>query len=70
MLRQRQSLAAAQANFDRTQEFFALGQATSIQFRNAQLNLQLVQNQINDLRYDIKLSEMELLHLSGQLVQE
>ncbi|MFK7923318.1 MAG: TolC family protein [Bacteroidia bacterium] len=66
---QRKNLAAAEANFSRTQESFELGQATSIQFRDAQLNLQRVQNQINDLRFDIKLNEMELVRLSGQLVE-
>jgi outer membrane protein len=67
---QQKSLAAAQANFERTQEAFELGQTNSLQFREAQLNLQRVRNQINDLRYDIKLSEIELMRLSGQLVQE
>ncbi|MEM6346699.1 MAG: TolC family protein [Bacteroidota bacterium] len=66
---QRKNLSAAEANFSRTQESFELGQATSIQFRDAQLNLQRVQNQINDLRFDIKLNEMELIRLSGQLVE-
>lgn len=66
---QRKNLGAAEANFSRTQESFELGQATSIQFRDAQLNLQRVQNQINDLRFDIKLNEMELVRLSGQLVE-
>lgn len=66
---QRNNLTAAEANFARTQESFELGQATSLQFREAQLNLQRVRNQINDLRFDVKLNEMELLRLSGQLVE-
>jgi outer membrane protein len=61
------SLEAAQLNFERTRETFELGQANSIEFRQAQLNLLLIQNQINNIRYDIKLNEIELLRLSGQL---
>jgi outer membrane protein len=66
---QQRSLRAAEANFARTQEAFRLGQATSIAFREAQLNLQRVRQQLNELRYDIKLSEVELNRLSGRLVQ-
>lgn len=64
------NLEAAQLNFARTKEAFDLGQVSSVEFREAQLNLQQVENQLNDLRYDIKLSEVELLQLSGQLVSE
>ena len=67
---QLQSLEAAEANFSRTLEAFELGQATSIQFRDAQLNRQRVQDQLNNLQYDIKLNEMELIRLSGQLVSQ
>ena len=64
------SLDAAQLNFDRTLETFKLGQGTSTQFREAQLNLQRVRNRLNDLQYDVKLSETELQRLSGRLVGE
>lgn len=63
------SLEAAQVNFDRTNESLKLGQATQIEFRDAQLNLLRVQNRLNNLRYDIKLAEIELLRLSGSLVE-
>ncbi|MEM7655525.1 MAG: TolC family protein [Bacteroidota bacterium] len=61
------SLEAAQMNFDRTREAFELGQANSVEFRQAQLNLLLIQNQLNNIRFDVKLNEIELLRLSGQL---
>jgi outer membrane protein TolC len=64
------ALEAAQLNFSRTQEAFDLGQASSVELREANLNLLRIQNQINDLRFDIKLSEVQLLQLSGQLVSE
>lgn len=64
------NLEAARLNFTRTQEAFKLGQVSSVEFREAQLNLQQIENQLNDLRYDIKLNEVQLLQLSGQLVSQ
>jgi outer membrane protein TolC len=61
------SLEAAALNFTQTQARFKLGQATGTQFREAQLNLIQVQNQLNNLRYDTKVVEMELLRLVGEL---
>ncbi|MEZ4828432.1 MAG: TolC family protein [Bacteroidia bacterium] len=65
---EQKSLAAATRNFERTKEIFELGQATSVQFREAQMNVLRVKNRINDLKYDIKLDESELMLLSGQLM--
>ena len=61
------SLEAAKLNFTQTEARFKLGQATGTQFREAQLNLLQVQNQLNNLRYDTKVVEMELLRLVGEL---
>lgn len=62
------SLEAAEANFDRTKELFELGQASSVLFREAQLNLLRVKYNLRSLLYDIKNSEVQLMQLSGQLV--
>ncbi|WNJ16202.1 TolC family protein [Pontibacter sp. G13] len=64
------SQEAATANFERTAEAFKLGQATNLQFREAQLNLLSIENQLNDLQYIVKASEAEMLRLSGLLVQD
>ncbi len=64
------SLEAAQANFDRTREAFALAQATSLQFREAQINLLTVENNLNNLQFDVKLQEIELFRLAGVLIPE
>lgn len=64
---QQKSLEAAELNFEQTKEQYDLGQATSTQFREAQLNFIRVQNQLNDLRYDTKLFEIELQRLTGEL---
>lgn len=55
-------------NFDRTEESFKLGQITSIEFRLAQLNLVNAINDKNDAKYAAKLAELQLLQLSGQLL--
>jgi outer membrane protein TolC len=55
-------------NFNRTEERFKLGQITSIEFRQAQLNLINAVNAKNAAKYETKLSELQLLQLSGELL--
>ena len=55
-------------NFNRTEERFKLGQITSIEFRQAQLNLINAINAKNAAKYEAKLSELQLLQLSGDLL--
>ena len=55
-------------NFNRTQEQFKLGQVTSIEFRQAQINLINAQNARNIAKYEAKLAELQLLQLSGDLL--
>ncbi|MBN1782445.1 TolC family protein [bacterium] len=64
------SLSVAELNFIRTQELYQLGQVTSTQFREAQLNLIRAQSQLSSAKYDTKLNEMTLLRLTGELVGE
>ncbi|QTN38238.1 TolC family protein [Cryomorphaceae bacterium] len=56
-------------NFERSQEQFSRGQITSTQFREAQRNLALARINLNNARYTLKLSELELVRLSGRLLQ-
>ncbi len=65
---QEQNVITNQNNFDRTQERYKLGQVTSIEFRQAQINLLNTQTALNNAKYDAKLIELELLQLSGQLL--
>jgi len=65
---QEQNVITTQNNFDRTQERYKLGQVTSIEFRQAQINLLNTQTASNNAKYDAKLIELELLQLSGQLL--
>ncbi len=65
---QEQNVITNQNNFDRTQERYKLGQVTSIEFRQAQINLLNTQTAYNNAKYDAKLLELELLQLSGELL--
>ncbi len=65
---QEQNVITNQNNFDRTQERYKLGQVTSIEFRQAQINLLNTQTALNNAKYDAKLIELELLQLSGQIL--
>lgn len=67
---QQLSLEAAQENFSRTRERFELGQSTSVAFRDAQINLLLAENRLNDLLYDVKTSEINLMQVSGNLLPQ
>ena len=65
---QQDNIITANNNFTRTQEKFKLGQATSIEFRQAQLNLLTAELVKNQAKYDAKLAEVIVLQLSGELL--
>ena len=67
---EQKSLLAAELNFQSSEERYRLGQLDNVAFRTAQLNLIQTQNRLNDLRYAAKLTETEILRLSGQLLEE
>ena len=55
-------------NFNRTVEQYKLGQISSIEFRQAQINLLNARTELNLAKYDAKLAEMQLLKLTGTLL--
>lgn len=65
---ERTNLRTNQRNFDRTVEQYALGQITSIVFRQAQLNLLNAQLNYNRAKYSAKIAELALFQLSGDLL--
>ena len=65
---QEQNVVSSQNNFDRTKERYNLGQVTSIEFRQAQINLINSKTAYNNTKYDAKLIELELLQLTGDLL--
>ncbi|PCJ98767.1 MAG: transporter [Flavobacteriaceae bacterium] len=65
---QGQNVLTNENNFERSREQFQLGRITSIEFRQAQINLLNAQTNKNLAKYDAKLAELQLLQLTGQLL--
>jgi len=65
---QESNIETSKNNFERTQEKFKIGQVTSIEFRQAQLNLLNAELSRNQAKYDAKLAEITLLQISGELL--
>lgn len=65
---QEQNVITNKNNFERSKEQFQLGRITSIEFRQAQINLLNAQTNKNLAKYDAKLAELQLLQLTGQLL--
>ena len=62
------NLNTNQLNFDRTVEQFNIGQVTSVEFRQAQINLLNAATNYNTAKYDAKVIELQLIQLSGGLL--
>lgn len=65
---QEQNVITALNNYDRSNERYKLGQISSVELRQAQLNLLNAQTNKNLAKYQAKLAELELLQLTGQLL--
>ncbi len=65
---QRQNVLTAQDNYERSAERYKLGQISSVELRQAQINLLNSQTNRNLAKYQAKLAELELLQLSGQIL--
>lgn len=65
---QEQNVTTNQNNFERSVEQYKLGQINSIDFRLAQVNLLNAQTDLTNTMYETKLIELELLQLTGQLL--
>jgi outer membrane protein len=65
---QEKNVQTTQNNFDRTQEKYKLGQVTSLEFRQAQINLINSKTAGNNAKFDAKLIELQLLRLSGDIL--
>ena len=65
---QEQNVTTARNNFERSNERYKLGQITSVELRQAQINLLNAQTNKNLAKYEAKLAELELLQLTGQLL--
>lgn len=65
---QETNVATAANNFKRTEERYNLGQVTSIEFRQAQINFINAKTALNNAKFDAKLIELQLLQLSGDIL--
>jgi outer membrane protein TolC len=65
---QKENLKTAQRNFERTGEQFKLGSVSSVEYRQAQLNLLNAQTAILHAKYDAKIVELQLLQVTGRLL--
>jgi outer membrane protein TolC len=65
---QEKNVATNQNNFNRTEERYKIGQSTSIEFRQAQINLLNAVLAKNQAKYTAKLAELLVLQVSGQLL--
>ncbi|WP_254774799.1 TolC family protein [Flagellimonas zhangzhouensis] len=65
---QEKNLQTNMNNFNRTDERYKLGQVTSIEFRQAQLNLLNAVLAKSQAKYNAKIAELQMLQISGQLL--
>ena len=65
---QNKQVETGKYNFDRSQAQYKLGSITAIEFRQAQINLRNAQVQRAVTKYQAKLAELNLIQLSGQLL--
>lgn len=62
------NLTTNQRNFNRSEEQYKLGQLTSIEYRQAQLNLLRAEMNYNQSKYQAKIYELALFKLTGDLL--
>ncbi len=65
---QKDLVATSLNNFERSEQQYAMGRITAIEFRQAQLNLLNAQTSSNTAKYNAKLAEYALLQIGGQLL--
>ncbi|MEO0571400.1 MAG: TolC family protein [Bacteroidota bacterium] len=65
---QQQNVITATDNYNRSNERYKLGQITSVELRQAQINLLNARTSKNLAKYNAKLAELQLLQLTGQLL--
>lgn len=66
---QKKNLETSEQNFKRTEELNKVGRVTSIEFRQAQLNLLNAGMNKTFAKYDAKIAELKVLQISGQLLE-
>ena len=62
------ALRTNEENFRRTEDQVNMGQLSSIEFRQAQLNLLNSQTSLNNAKFNARLREIQLIQLAGDLI--
>ena len=65
---QEQNVITATDNYNRSNERYKLGQITSVELRQAQINLLNAKTSRNAAKFAAKVAELQLLQLTGQLL--
>ena len=64
---QENAVTTNEENFARTEEQLRIGRISSLEFRQAQLNLLNAQVSLNQSKYDAKIREIQMLQLAGKM---
>ena len=64
---QEQNVGAARQNLDLQQDRYDIGATTSIEFRDAQVNFSRTQNALITVRYQARITMLEIQQLIGKL---
>lgn len=67
---QKDNVATAKDNFNRSEDSFKLGQISSVEFRQAQLNLLNAEQALIKSKFDAKNAELQVLAVMGILVNQ
>jgi len=63
------NIKTTRINFERTKDLFDLGRVSSVEFRQAQLNMLNSQLNYKKAKYNMKLAELNILELSGNILE-
>jgi outer membrane protein TolC len=66
---EKQNIQVAEENYSIAEEQYKVGVITSIELRNAQINLINSKTRLLSVQYETKLNETELLRISGELMK-
>lgn len=65
---EKESIAAARLNLERSKVLFYNGTLNNVQFRQAQVNLLMAENKVNNLLFQAKLQEFQVKRLCNELI--
>ncbi|WP_422859517.1 TolC family protein [Flagellimonas sp. S174] len=63
------NLLTNELNFEKSKKQYGLGQITSVEYRQAQINLFNSRNNYARSKYDLKVAEINMLQLAGKLLE-